>query len=142
MCDQDKCTPPSEPLPPETLRQRLLENYEEEQTLKKRQTFIAGIRDDLLDSDLRVRVEGMRRLYGDLARRNVIWFDRLGHVAQVEAREGHLAGVVELALVLACPDEWPPELEAKEIPDFCEREDGVPWPHEQRGGSGEGSDGP
>lgn len=68
--------------------------------------YLRDIRADLLSGNDEQRRDGLRRLYVDLAEREDLWFDRLGHVAGVGDREGFEAGLVELVFCLAYPEEW------------------------------------
>lgn len=132
MCDQSKCTPSSKPLHPDEQLRRRIEASTKHATLKERQEFIQEIGEDLLDPnrEARAHIEGLRRLLADLACRGVLWFDQTGHIADVEKRHGHEAALVELLLVLSFPDQWPPEVEGKKIPEWGVRQESPLWADE------------
>ena len=77
-------------------------------TLAEAQAYARDIRQDLLSGEQGGRVDGLRRLYVEIAERGDLWFDRLGHVARVDDDEGYEAGLVELLLCLVFAEEWPP----------------------------------
>lgn len=88
----------------------------ERQRLEEQQAYISDIRGDLLAHDVFRRTEGLRRLYAEMLESGDLWADRIGHAAQVDSREGFLAGLVELLLCVAF-DEWPPDRE-EDLEDF------------------------
>jgi hypothetical protein len=121
MCDQDKCTPSSG----ERLRDLSPPDPEKHSAFLAHQDFLRELRQDLLhpDDESPVRVDAIQRLFTDLTQRRVLWFDRLGHVTSVAEKHGEYAGMVELVLCLANPDDWPPECDEPEPwpPRACER---------------------
>lgn len=81
------------------------------QKLEERQAYIRDIRSDLLSNNRFQQTEGLRRLYVELLEAGDLWADRIGYASQVDLRDGFTAGLVELLLVLAFEDEWPPDPE-------------------------------
>ena len=75
-------------------------------TFEEARAYVRDIRADLTAGTDDRRTDGLRRLYVEIAERGDLWFDRLGHVAQVDEEEGFEAGLVELVLCLVFPDEW------------------------------------
>lgn len=81
------------------------------QKLEERQAYIRDIRSDLISNHRFRRTEGLRRLYVELLESGDLWADRIGYASRVDVREGFAAGLVELVLILAFEDEWPPDPE-------------------------------